>query len=342
MDLILDTPLDMHLHLREGAMLELVAPFSAAQFAGGVIMPNLVQPVDTLERVEAYRAAILSACGPLPFTPYMTLFFRDYSRAELLAAREAIIGVKLYPAGITTQSEAGVRDLDQIGDTVALLEELDIPLLVHGETDGFVMEREREFLPVYRWLAETFPRLRLVMEHITSAETVALLDRYDNLAATVTLHHLLITLDDVAGGLLRPELFCKPIAKTPHDRESLREAVFAGHPRLFFGSDSAPHPRHRKECLGCAAGVFSAPGALPGLALLFESTGCLQRLDGFVGAHARSFYRIAPPPRPVRLVQSPWQVPERYETITPFLAGQTLRWQVENGTNTAEFIDQRD
>ena len=138
MDLILDTPLDMHLHLREGAMLELVAPFSAAQFAGGVIMPNLVQPVDTLERLEAYRAAILSACGPLPFTPYMTLFFRDYSRAELLAAREAIIGVKLYPAGITTQSEAGVRDLDQIGDTVALLEELDIPLLVHGETDGFV------------------------------------------------------------------------------------------------------------------------------------------------------------------------------------------------------------
>lgn len=342
MDLILDTPLDMHLHLREGAMLELVAPFSAAQFAGGVIMPNLVQPVDTLERVEAYRAAILSACGPLPFTPYMTLFFRDYSRAELLAAREAIIGVKLYPAGITTQSEAGVRDLDQIGDTVALLEELDIPLLVHGETDGFVMEREREFLPVYRWLAETFPRLRLVMEHITSAETVALLDRYDNLAATVTLHHLLITLDDVAGGLLRPELFCKPIAKTPRDREALREAVFAGHPRLFFGSDSAPHPRHRKECLGCAAGVFSAPVALPGLAQLFESAGCLQRLDGFVGAHARRFYRIAPPPRPVRLVQAPWQVPERYETTTPFLAGQTLRWQVENGTNTAEFIDQRD
>ena len=272
MDLILDTPLDMHLHLREGAMLELVAPFSAAQFAGGVIMPNLVQPVDTLERVEAYRAAILSACGPLPFTPYMTLFFRDYSRAELLAAREAIIGVKLYPAGITTQSEAGVRDLDRIGDTVALLEELDIPLLVHGETSGFVMEREREFLPIYRWLAEAFPRLRLVMEHITSAETVALLERYDNLAATVTLHHLLITLDDVAGGLLRPDLFCKPIAKTPRDREALCEAVFAGHPRLFFGSDSAPHPRHKKECLGCAAGVFSAPVALPMLVQLFEAS----------------------------------------------------------------------
>lgn len=342
MDLILDTPLDMHLHLREGAMLELVAPFSAAQFAGGVIMPNLVQPVDTFERLETYRTAILSACGALPFTPFMTLFFREYSRAELLAAREAIIGVKLYPAGITTQSEAGVRDLDRIGDTVALLEELDIPLLVHGETDGFVMEREREFLPVYQWLAGTFPRLRLVMEHITSAETVGLLERYDNLAATVTLHHLLITLDDVAGGLLRPELFCKPIAKTPRDREALRQAVFAGHPRLFFGSDSAPHPRHKKECLGCAAGVFSAPVALPGLAQLFESAGCLERLDGFVSTHARRFYRIAPTPRPMRLVQRTWRVPERYETITPFLAGQTLCWQVENGTVTPEFIDQKD
>jgi dihydroorotase len=211
-ELHLDTPLDMHLHLREGEMLRLVAPFSAAQFAGGVIMPNLLQPVDSLERVRAYRTAVIQACGDQPFTPFMTLFFREFSREELATARDEIIGVKLYPAGITTQSEAGVRDFDRIGPTVALLEELDIPLLVHGESNGFVMEREREFLAVYRWLAETFPRLRIVMEHITTAEAVACLDRFDNLAATVTLHHLLLTLDDVAGGLLRPHLFCKPIA----------------------------------------------------------------------------------------------------------------------------------
>ena len=328
MDLRLESPLDMHLHLREGQMLTLVAPCSAVQMAGGVIMPNLVTPVDSLARVREYRAAIQAACDPHVFTPYMTLFFRDYSREELVAAKNEIIGVKLYPAGITTQSEAGVRDFDRIGATVALLEELDIPLLVHGETAGFVMDREEEFLAVYRWLAETFPRLRIVMEHITTAAAVEFLEKYDTIAATVTLHHLLITLDDVAGGLLRPDLFCKPIAKTPRDRKALRQAVFAGHPRLMFGSDSAPHPRDKKECVGCAAGIFSAPVALPALAGLFEEAGCLERLDGFVSANARRFYRLTPPAKTVRLEEKDWQVPEFFGSVRPFLAGSRLRWSV--------------
>lgn len=331
MELILDTPLDLHLHLREQEMLSLVAPFSAAQFAGGVVMPNLVQPVDSLERLRHYRQQILTACAGEPFTPLMTLFFRDYSREELLAARDEIIGLKLYPAGITTQSEGGVRDFDRIGDTVALLEELDIPLLVHGETSGFVMDREVEFLTVYQWLAETFPRLRLIMEHITTAAAVEFLQRSDNVAATVTLHHLMITLDDVAGGLLQPDLFCKPIAKTPRDREALRQAVFSGQPRLFFGSDSAPHPRHKKECCGCAAGVFSAPVALPMLAQLFEENDCLERLQGFVADAGRQFYRITPPAKEVRLKRHPWLVPERYGDLRPFLASQTLAWQMVTG-----------
>ncbi|WP_310601345.1 dihydroorotase [Desulfobulbus sp.] len=329
MDLTLDTPLDMHLHLRQGEMLDLVAPFSAAQFAGGAVMPNLVQPVDSLERVRAYRAAIAAACGTAAFVPYMTLFFRDYDRRELAEAKDEIIGVKLYPAGITTQSEAGVRDFDRIGATVALLEELDIPLLVHGETGGFVMEREQEFLAVYRWLAETFPRLRLVMEHITTAAAIDFLERFDRVAATVTLHHLLITLDDVAGGLLRPDLFCKPIAKTPRDRDALRRAVLSGHPRLMFGSDSAPHPRHKKECLGCAAGVFSAPVALPALAELFVEAGCPEHLPAFVSANARRFYRIEPPAGTVCLEPVAWLVPERYGEVTPFLAGKTIGWRVK-------------
>lgn len=328
MELRLDTPLDMHLHLREGEMLALVAPFSAAQFAGGVIMPNLLRPVDSLARIRAYRATIVKACGDHAFIPYMTLFFRDFNREELLAARDEIIGCKLYPARITTQSEAGVSDIDRIGPTVALLEELDVPLLVHGESGGFVMDREREFLAVYRWLAETFPRLRIIMEHITTAAAVDFLDRFENVAATVTLHHLMITLDDVAGGLLQPHLFCKPLAKTPRDREALQRAVFAGHPRLLFGSDSAPHPRDRKECPGCAAGVFSAPVALPMLAELFEEAGCLERLQGFVSDQARRFYRIDPPKRIVTLRPKPWTVPEQYETTRPFLAGKTLRWSL--------------
>lgn len=336
MELTLDTPLDLHLHLREQEMLTRVAPFSAAQFAGGVVMPNLVQPVDNLERLRHYRQQILAACGDEPFTPLMALFFRDYSREELLAAKDEIIGLKLYPAGITTQSEGGVRDFDRIGDTVALLEELDIPLLVHGETGGFVMDREEEFLAVYQWLAETFPRLRIVMEHITTAAAVEFLQRHDNVAATVTLHHLMITLDDVAGGLLQPDLFCKPIAKTPRDREALRQAVFSGQPRLFFGSDSAPHPRHKKECCGCAAGVFSAPVALPMLAQLFAENDCLERLQGFVADKGRQFYRITPRAKQVRLERRPWQVAERYGDLRPFLAGQTLGWQVVTGERGAQ------
>jgi dihydroorotase len=328
MILSLETPLDMHLHLREQEMLRMVAPFSAAQFAGGVVMPNLVQPVDSLQRLHDYRAAIIAACGAEIFTPYMTLFFKDYSRQELTTAREEIIGIKLYPAGITTQSEAGVADFDRIGDTVALLEELDIPLLVHGETNGFVMEREREFLAVYQWLAETFPRLRIVMEHITTAEAVEFLEKYDNVAATVTLHHLMITLDDVVGGLLQPDLFCKPIAKTPRDRAALRRAVLGGHPRLIFGSDSAPHPRHKKECCGCAAGVFSAPVALPMLVQVFEEAECLEHLPAFVSGNARLFYRITPPQKSVALQRAAWRVPELYGSARPFLAGQELRWSM--------------
>ncbi|NLX18426.1 MAG: dihydroorotase [Desulfobulbus sp.] len=329
MEFIAETPLDMHLHLREEEMLSLVTPFSAEQFAGGVVMPNLVEPVDSLDRLRSYRSAIQTACGNAVFHPYMTLFFRDYSRQELMTARDEIIGLKLYPAGITTQSEAGVRDFNRIEKTVALLEELDIPLLIHGETAGFVMDREKEFLPVYERLAGAFPRLRIVMEHITTSEALTLLDRFDNVAATVTLHHLLITLDDMAGDLLRPDLFCKPIAKTPRDREALRRAVLEGHPRLMFGSDSAPHPRHRKECLDCAAGVFSAPVALPALVQLFEEADCLDKLPAFISTNAQRFYRISPPAKNVRLERRPWQVPEHYETVTPFLAEKTIAWRLK-------------
>ena len=329
-ELQLNAPLDLHLHLREGDMLTQVAPLSAAHFAGAVVMPNLVQPVDSLARLRSYREQVLAACGTASFTPYMTLFFRDYSREELVAAQEEIIGLKLYPAGITTQSENGVRDFDRIGETVALLEELDIPLLVHGESGGFVMEREREFLEVYAWLARQFPRLRLIMEHITTADAVEMLEKFDNLAATVTLHHLMITLDDVAGGMLQPDLFCKPIAKTPRDRQALREAVFSGHPRLFFGSDSAPHPRHRKECCGCAAGVFTAPVALPMLAQLFAENGCLEKLQAFVSDYGRDFYRLTPLQKTVTLEERPWTVPELYGSVKSFLSGQTLTWRVKN------------
>ncbi len=330
MEITLQSPLDMHLHLREGQMLKLVTPLSANHFAGGVIMPNLVQPVTTLEAVQNYRDNILGCCDGKSFTPYMTLFFKDYSFEELQLMKGNIIGIKLYPAGITTQSESGVADFKKISETLEYMQELDIPLLVHGETNGFVMDREREFLEKYRWMASSFPDLKVIMEHITTAESVQLLEEFDNLFATVTLHHLLITLDDVAGGLLQPDLFCKPIAKTPIDKKALQEAVFAGNPKIMFGSDSAPHPRHKKECCGCAAGIFSAPVALPMLAELFEQNDCLNKLQNFVSGFAQKIYNISPVRKEVTLRKQPWRVPEKYDQVKPFLAGKTLEWQAVN------------
>ena len=333
MEFQISSPLDMHLHLREGAMLELVAPVSARDFAGAVVMPNLVPPVDSLERLESYGAAVRSACDSYAFAPYFTLFFRPYDEATLTAARAQIIGVKLYPEGVTTNSDGGVRDLEAAEPTLAVMERLGIPLLVHGESHGFVLDREAEFLPVYDRLARRFPALTIVMEHITTAAAVSLLDDHPNLYATVTLHHLLITLDDVAGGLLQPHLFCKPIAKRPEDRAALLSAALRAHPKLMFGSDSAPHPVDRKEAAGCAAGVFTAPVILPLLVELFESHDALPNLQPFISDNARRIYGITPPTTTITLARKPWAVPARYGDVVPFCAGRTLPWQVATRSN---------
>ena len=328
-------PLDMHLHLRDGAMLSLVARFSAEQFAGAVIMPNLVPPVTSAQMLRDYRERILAACGAgAAFLPLMTLFFQHYSEAQLAEAREAgLFAVKLYPHGVTTNSESGIHSIAAAEPTLRLMEEMGLPLLVHGETTGFVMDREREFLPVYEWLARTFPRLRIVMEHITTAAAVALLDRHENLYATVTPHHLIITLDDVAGGLLKPHLFCKPIAKRPEDRDALLAAALAAHPKLMMGSDSAPHPRDAKECCGCAAGVFSAPILLPRLAELFEQHHALDRLQAFVSDNAIRIHRLTVPEKTITLRRTGWAVPSHYcddggTSVVPWEAGRTQSWRM--------------
>lgn len=333
MEITLESPLDMHLHVRDGEMLRLVAPLTAG-FAGAVIMPNLVPPVTDAEGMSSYSARIAEAMGEQggEFARYMTLFFKPYSAAELEAARALpeFFAIKLYPAGITTNSEGGLANMEDATRTLHLMEDMGIPLLVHGESHGFVMDREHEFLAVYRRLAESYPRLRICMEHITTAAALKLLDDYGNLCATVTLHHLLITLDDVVGGSMRPHLFCKPIAKRYEDRDALLAAALAAHPRLMFGSDSAPHPLHRKECCGCAAGVFTAPVALPRLAALFAEHGAAGNLQAFVSGNARALYKLTPPIRRVTLHDVPMAVPPRYvghgQEVTPMYAGETLAW----------------
>ncbi len=326
--LTLKSPLDMHVHFRQDAMLRSVAPLTAASFAGAVVMPNLLPPVNTVERLLSYTQEVKHATAEYAFQPYMTLFFRDYTELELASAREHMIGIKLYPAGATTNSDAGVHQISSMHHVFALMQDMDIPLLVHGETHGFVMDREREFTEVYRHLAATFPRLRIIMEHITTREAVALLDEFENLYATVTVHHLLITLDDVVGGLMNPHLFCKPIAKRPEDRDALLEACLHAHPKIMFGSDSAPHPVHAKECPGCAAGVFTAPIALPLLASLFHQHGALENLQAFVSDHARSIYRLSPPETFVHVRNEPMTICASYGPVVPMWAGRTIDWSV--------------
>ena len=324
----LQSPLDMHLHFREGAMAKTVIPLSSHSFAGGVVMPNLVPPVDNLERLLGYVREVKSIVAEDTFEPYMTVFFKQYSYAELEQLKPHILGIKLYPAGVTTNSEDGVLAIDRAQSTMKYMEELEIPLLVHGETHGFVLDREKLFLPIFERLAQKFPRLKIVMEHITTADAVELLDRYENIYATVTLHHLIITLDDVAGGLLKPHLFCKPIAKRPEDREALLGAALKAHPKLMFGSDSAPHPIDKKEACGCAAGIFTAPIALQVLADLFAEHNALDNLQKFISDNARQIYGVIPPQKSVTLEAITDRVPAMYGDVVPMFAERELAWSI--------------
>ncbi|MEA2047112.1 MAG: dihydroorotase [Campylobacterota bacterium] len=333
----LTAPLDMHLHLRDGEMLENIAKESARTFSGAIIMPNLVPPVTTKEGVIAYKQRILSAIGDENFTPYMTLFFQPtYDKALLSSVKDEITAIKLYPAGITTNSEGGVSgfDVEELRPTLEAMSELNIPLCVHGETNGFVMDREAEFVSIYEKLARAFPKLKIIMEHITTKESVEALDRFENLYATITLHHLLITLDDVAGGMLKPHLFCKPIAKRPEDRSALLKVALEAHPKVMFGSDSAPHPKHAKESCGCAAGVFTAPIALQVLAELFErENASLEKLQAFVSGNAQIIYGIKPPQKSVILEKQTFKVPSDYKGVVPIYAEDEIAYSVKEVKN---------
>ena len=334
---ILNEPLDMHLHLRDGDMLRLVAPLTSNSFSGALVMPNLVPPVTTKEALLSYKKRIIESCKDDNFTPYMTLFFQNnYSFEFLEDIKDEIIGIKLYPAGITTNSETGVSsmDIEVLRATLENMSKLGIPLCIHGETNGFVMDREKEFMPIYESIASAFPNLKIIMEHITTKDAVELLDRYSNLYATVTLHHLLITLDDVAGGMLDPHLFCKPIAKRPEDRSALLNAALKAHPKLMFGSDSAPHPKHKKECCGCAAGVFTSPIALQVLVELFEKHDSLENLNDFVSNNAKKIYGLDLNKKRIKLIKKDFVVPAIYEykdeKVVPMYAGKTISWSIDS------------
>ena len=322
---IINSALDMHLHLRDDDMLKLVAPLTSNTFAGALIMPNLLPPITTKEALLAYKKRIQEACKDDEFEPHVTIFFQvDYSYEFLKEIKDEIIAVKLYPFGVTTNSETGVSSMDVeiLRPTLESMEKLGIPLCVHSETKGFVMDREKEFLPIYESLAIHFPKLKIMMEHISSKESIDLLKKYDNLYATITVHHLMLTLDDVAGGMLNPHAFCKPIVKRPDDREALLELALSAH-----------HQRNTKECHHGAAGVFTSAVALQVLTQLFEEHGKLDNLNAFVSLNAQRIYNLKPIEKEIKLIKKDFVVTEVYtyneEQVVPLFAGQTLSWSIE-------------
>ena len=341
MDLRITTPDDWHLHLRDGEAMRDIVAHSAAVFGRAVVMPNLQPPITTVAEAHAYRDRIL---GALPedssFEPLMTLYLTDVtlpSEAAEAAADDAIIGVKLYPAGATTNSEAGVIDLDKVLPVLETMAEHDLPLLVHGEvTDPAVdvFDREKVFIDqVLTPLVDRVPELRLVFEHITTGEAVSwVLQAPSRVAATITPHHLLLDRNAIFSGGINPHHYCLPILKRDVHRGALLWAATSGNPRFFLGTDSAPHPKHAKECAHGCAGIFSAHAALGFYAEAFEDAGALDRLEGFASFFGADFYGRPRNDGAVTLVREEWTVPDAYAfgdaEVVPFRAGNTVRWRV--------------
>lgn len=331
-------PFDGHAHLRDNEMLEHVAIHTAKHFSRAVIMPNLVPPICSVNDVVAYRRRILKAIPPnIRFDPLMTFKLMpntDPDSIAELAALDYLVAGKLYPAGVTTNSDDGVSNIFALEPVFKAMEKQGLVLCLHGEMPGeHILERDQEhaFLRTLKFIAVTYPDLQIVLEHITTDAAVEAVLSLPNVAATITVHHLLLTVDDVGGC---PVHYCKPGAKTPKDRASLIQAAISGCPWFFFGSDSAPHPRAGKErLLDCCAGIFSAPVALPLLAEIFERENALDRLQSFVSDFGRRWYGLPEPDyncaKHITLVKRPWTVPDDYKGIVPFRFGQTLDWSVE-------------
>lgn len=328
-------PDDFHIHLRQGLALTSYTRDAALSFGRVLVMPNTSPPIRTPVEAVKYRERIVAAARDAEgFEPLMTFHIDTAMREpEVSALAEAgVVAGKLYPRGVTTNSGDGVSSIRAAYPVFEAMEAAGLVLCIHGELpDRFVLERESAFLPVLREIAGSFPRLRVVLEHVSSAAGIrAVRDLPDTVAGTITVHHLLFTLDDVVGELLRPHRFCKPIAKRPEDREALREAALSADPCFFFGSDSAPHPVSSKECDGGCAGIYSAPTAVPILLSLFERHSDLDSFVAFTARNGARFYGLPETNVRVRYTRSCWAVAERASDIVALGAGERLEWKAED------------
>jgi dihydroorotase len=343
-------PDDWHLHVRDGAMLAAVLPFTARHFGRAIVMPNLVPPVTAAADAIAYRKRVMAALpAGAAFTPLMTCYLTDATDPDDLehGFRDGVFaGAKLYPAHATTNSASGVTDVGKIYPVFARMEKIGMPLLMHGEDTGHgvdVFDRERVFIDrTLSPLLTAFPGLRMILEHLSTKEAVDVVrSGAPRLAGTITPHHLMETRTDMLGAGLRPDLYCMPVIKTAADRAALREAATSGDACFFLGTDSAPHEARRKYAPVCSAGVFNAPVALATYAQVFEEANALDRLEAFAALNGPKHYRLPPNEGTITLERTPWTVPDHVgvegaeERITPYRGGQTLPWRVVEDCDTA-------
>ena len=328
-------PDDWHVHLRDGEMLRRVAPYTARQFARAIVMPNLAPPVTTAEAAAAYRERIRAAAGP-GFEPLMTCYLTDHADPDELERghAEAIwIAAKLYPAGATTNSASGVTDIRNIDRTLDRMQRIGMVLCVHGEvTDPEVDVFDREAVFIERVLepvTRRFPALKIVFEHITTAEAVQFVSSSGpNIGATVTPQHLVINRNAIFAGGLRPHAYCLPVAKREKHRLAVRKAATSGSPKFFLGTDSAPHAREAKESACGCAGLFNAPFALESYATVFEEEGALGRFEAFASINGAEFYGLPLNGGSVTLERRDTTVPDEIAGLVPFHAEETLPWRM--------------
>lgn len=339
--LTITRPDDWHLHLRDGASMAAVLPHTARQFARAIVMPNLKPPVTTVDDAGAYRQRILAALpAGMAFEPLMTLYLTDRTSAdEIRRAVDSgfVKAVKLYPAGATTNSDAGVTSMEKTYPALAEMERLGLPLLVHGEaTDPTVdvFDREAVFIEkVLSPLIQRFPALRVVMEHITTKDAVQFVTgERPGVAATITAHHLLYNRNAIFQGGVRPHYYCLPVLKREVHRQALVTAAISGNPKFFLGTDSAPHSRSAKEAACGCAGCYTAPAALELYAKAFEQAGALHCLEGFASHFGADFYALPRNDGKVTLHKQTWRLPESFpygaESLVPFGAGDSLDWRL--------------
>jgi dihydroorotase len=330
-------PDDWHVHLRDGAMLEAVLPHTARPFARAIVMPNLATPVVDAAAAEAYRRRILAALPEeAAFTPLMTCYLTDMTDPADLARgfEEGVFtAAKLYPANATTNSAHGVTDIARIRDALERMAGLGMVLCVHGEvTDPHIDVFDREAVFIDRVLApllDDLPELKLVFEHVTTAEAVQFVESCGvNIAATITPQHLHINRNAMLVGGIRPHAYCLPVAKREKHRQALRKAATSGSPKFFLGTDSAPHAREAKESACGCAGIFNAPFALESYVTVFEAEDALDRFAGFASEHGPRFYGLPLNEGTVTLVREPCEVPGEIAGVVPFHAGETLEWRL--------------